>query len=638
MTLRLLRIPGAMLTAALLLGAPMVLGWGIAMSDGFEQSFGSALLFAGAAAACSVIILTGPIGCLIAVSAVQIVGFVPVLMRVGKVDFTLSDVFYVGLVVWWMTQWAHRRRHREQRREAAFGERAVLVFLAYVGVTTVSVLLLDPEQFATSSISWIRLVQTASLAWLAASVIRTERELRLLVNALAAAAAASVLLAVGEGLLSRESLSERYGGLLGPNALGLVSGLLIVFAVANAAGGRMSHRAALGLIGVSGLAASKSQGALIATAVVVVVALATTGRSARPGVARTRSAAQHLNRVLLGVACAGVLVGAGIQFLRPVSIHDFHQSSVYARIIVGTGGLEIFSQHPFFGVGWRRSSSPEVIASEDLAAKLRRRFSTSDETFFPDVQVTSVHNTYIQLLAELGLVGVALFGVAVWAVGRRMRGLLRNLPRGSESWRQARFLTFAALLSLVWLNDNPLYGGQPETVLLAVALGSLVALARLRPTEAGELVAVGQAPRVMATEHPFSVRTRGHTTDRPAAVEASEDPSRGRMFPPHEAAHPSGPLPGRGEGPSSRLEIAELEAESSEALRRLVTEVELGIDSLREKLREPSSSAEHQEVAAPLEGGRTHPAEKRALDQETTSSEPGVKRRRGLFRRHGPGR
>ena len=53
MTVRLLPTPGAMVATALALAAPVVLGWGVSMSDGFDKSLGSALLIVCAAAVCS---------------------------------------------------------------------------------------------------------------------------------------------------------------------------------------------------------------------------------------------------------------------------------------------------------------------------------------------------------------------------------------------------------------------------------------------------------------------------------------------------------------------------------------------------------------------------------------------------------
>jgi O-antigen ligase len=611
-----------MVAAALMLAAPGVLGLGVSMSDGFGESLGSALLIVCVAAACLAVILMGPVACLIGVSAVQIVGFMPVLMSIGRVDVTLADVFYAGLVGWWLTRLALDRRQPESRRKVRLEEWGVVLFLAYIGVTTLAVRLSEPELFATSAVSWIRLVQTASLAWLAASVIQTMRELQLLITALALAATASIGLAAGDALLSGVHLSGRYGGLLGPNALGLVSGLLIMMAVVGGAGSRMPHRAALGAIGLLGLVMSKSQGALVGTAVVLALALATTEASGRSGAWGVRATAKRLNRSVLAAACAGLVIFAGILLLRPESIptsSKFHESTVYHRIIVGTGGLEIFSQHPLLGVGWRRSDSPAVIASTDVADKLRRRFSTPTETFYPDTQITSVHNTYVQLLAELGLVGATLFGLAVWGVGRRVLAHLRNLTRGSGAWRQARFFTFGALLSLIWLNDNPLYGGQPETVLLAVVLGSLFALARLRTAETAGLAAATEALQATGRRHASTFGVLDHGAKPPFKVEGEERLS-GQVVPADGGFDSTRPAL-EAEGQPSRLEIAELEAERAlEALRGLVGEIQRSNDRSDEKVYEPSSTIDAAERAAGAE--EPSPAEQ-------------VTKRRGLLRGRG---
>lgn len=384
----------------------------------------------------------------------------------------------------------------------------------------------------------------------------------------------------------------------------------------------MSHRAAFGAIGLLGLVISKSQGAFVGTAVVAVLALATTGAYGRSDARGVRATVKRLNRSALAAACAGVVVVAGILLLRPESIptsSKFHESTVYHRIIVGTGGLEIFSQHPLLGVGWRRSDSPAVIASADVAAKLRRRFSTPTETFYPDTQITSVHNTYVQLLAELGLVGATLFGLAVWGVGRPVLAYLRNLPRGSEAWRQARFFTFGALLSLIWLNDNPLYGGQPETVLLAVVLGSLVALARLGTAETAGLAAAAEAPQATGRRQASTFGVPDHGVKPPVEVEGDERLS-GQVVP--AAGGFDSPRPAlEAERQPSRLEIAELEAELAlEALRGLVGEIQRSNDRSEEKVYEPSS---------------TIGAAARAVGAEEPSAVEPVTKRRGLLRGRG---
>jgi O-antigen ligase len=190
---------------------------------------------------------------------------------------------------------------------------------------------------------------------------------------------------------------------------------------------------------------------------------------------------EHLTKALIFCSVALVAAFTVVQLVRPEQLPSspqFRTSSTYNRIILGAGGLDLFARSPIVGLGWRRSDSPAVIAQNDLGERLRQRFSTTNQTFYPDVRLESVHNTYIQVLAELGLVGMALFLGAVWAVGRSARRLISSLTGSGVPWRHARFAAFGAVLILIWLNDNPLYGGQPETILLATFVGALVAWSR----------------------------------------------------------------------------------------------------------------------------------------------------------------
>ncbi len=69
------------------------------------------------------------------------------------------------------------------------------------------------------------------------------------------------------------------------------------------------------------------------------------------------------------------------------------------------------------GAGWRQSSSPDVIGDREIAAEVRERFPDARGEFYPDVSPSSVHNTYVQILADLGLVGFALFAALLVAIG-----------------------------------------------------------------------------------------------------------------------------------------------------------------------------------------------------------------------------
>jgi hypothetical protein len=120
-----------------------------------------------------------------------------------------------------------------------------------------------------------------------------------------------------------------------------------------------------------------------------------------------------------------------------------------------------------------------VIGDREINLQVRRQLPTANPIFYADVTPTSVHNTYIQILADLGVVGFVLFVGLIITLGVRTRALLRRLGRDHELWPVALVSALGLLLAVVWYNDNPLYGGQPETVLPALFVGILVAIAQL---------------------------------------------------------------------------------------------------------------------------------------------------------------
>ena len=85
----------------------------------------------------------------------------------------------------------------------------------------------------------------------------------------------------------------------------------------------------------------------------------------------------------------------------------------------------------------------------------------------------------MQVLADLGLVGFALFAALIVAIGVGAWRLLRRLDRADDLWPEAWAVSLGLLLIVVWLNDNPLFGAQVETILAALLVGTLAALSRL---------------------------------------------------------------------------------------------------------------------------------------------------------------
>jgi putative inorganic carbon (HCO3(-)) transporter len=452
----------------------VALGRDVAALGGDEARPGTVLLAVAGASACAVLVAIGPVVCLAAVGGLAAAGWLPVIVQFGGVDLTLADIFYVGAVIGWASGLLMESAGAASptRARSPVPQLPAILFLAFAGLTLWHVQAVDPGELGDSLISWLRLVQTASLAWLAAAVIETKRDLTVVLGSIAAGGSVAVLLTLEQAITGGGNpLVDRYGATLSANPLGLVSGLLVVFAACGAPSSRWNIRVTLGLTGLLGLLLAKSVGAFIATGLALAVWAAFAGR---------RTPLDRAAGLLVALAIAGVLVVALVQFLRPTATPTdpgFRESSTSQRIILGAAGLEVFERNPVIGAGWHRSNSPTVIGDPEIASELRSRFPTAKHDFFPDVSPASVHNTYVGVLADLGLIGFALFAAVIVSIGLGAQRVLERV-RGSDLRPLARASALGLVVILLWLNDNPIQGGQLDTIVLAILAGALAAVGK----------------------------------------------------------------------------------------------------------------------------------------------------------------
>ena len=313
------------------------------------------------------------------------------------------------------------------------------------------------------------------------TVVRTSRDIRVVNTSLVILGSIAVASGIWEWLTNTSILEgnvfNRVGGITGINSLGLVSGLLVLFGFVN----RQVDRRILGSIlpiavGLLGLILAKSASSIVATIVTIAISWAAAG---------TRAA--RVRRIVRWAVLAPVLgaLAFGFLFLSREddisSISDLEEGTFSQRIMLAYAGLTILESHPIFGVGWQASASEAFLGSPSLQGELLQKFPKLPPHYFYSStgSVTSVHNMYIQILAELGLLGAVVFAYSVVTAGLAVRSKLERMPPHSEYSRWATFYSLGVVFLLVWWNNNPLFGGQIESVLLFVFIALIAAICRI---------------------------------------------------------------------------------------------------------------------------------------------------------------
>jgi O-antigen ligase len=302
--------------------------------------------------------------------------------------------------------------------------------------------------------------------------MRTPQDVRLLVGCLAATALVFGVIGGAEVILDR----SRAASLVGFNSLGLFGAF--AFAVALAApqlglGRRLRWALAVGA-GLC-LISSASLGATV-SAVATVAAAAIMGVGFKASLGRRLVAVGVVTAIALGTVAAlrfddvAGAFGAGSQPpALPAGTRGETSGSLAQRAMYADFGIRTWLERPLFGVGFQRSSLlsvwlpelPDVYA--DFPSLPDSYFPPAPGTPFQQLQPNSsfgVHTVYLQLLAELGVVGFVLFFLGVAGVTRR-------------AWRggpEQHALVLPLVAVLAGFIDHQFSGGVPDTTLFALAL------------------------------------------------------------------------------------------------------------------------------------------------------------------------
>jgi O-antigen ligase len=406
------------------------------------------------------VMLLGPKWCLAGIIATTVVGLNSESISAGGVDLRVSDLFYVALVVWVVVL-----RTRDGQRGYLIGRRALGLWLVTAGFSLYPLLVHGTVQ-PDVLVAWLRLVVTFSILWFVPYAVRSLADMEFTLGALGLVASAEVGGAALIGI-SRGDFAGRLSGTNGPNTTGLLAAMILVLAIHGPVPRRPYLRYSMLVIGAVGLMMTRSLGAT-AAAVVALGFYGLRGIYRRYGESRSQliTPSRVLIMLLVGLAAATLL--------RPTNLPGasrFGYSTTAHRLVLADAGLRVFLDHPVTGVGWQRG--PFEIGRSQIAAQLQDDWGNSvNPDFIPrGVHTTSVHNSYIQILTESGLLGLVFFLAAFVALAVGMIRVLRTVRSNRPLYLCVRAALVLIVVILIWLNDNPLFGAQPETVLLATFLG-----------------------------------------------------------------------------------------------------------------------------------------------------------------------
>jgi O-antigen ligase len=370
------------------------------------------------------------------------------------VDVRLADLAVLAVVITALTAVAHGGIRRLRPALALWLTGAALLgWLAFQALRPVS---LDDPAFEAHVITYLKLLEYSLLTVAVPLLVRSRRDLTILVGALVLWCAVATFVALlqffGLDVFAVSTAGWRYASFLGRHDLAALAALAASAAAAGALTGR--HRLPASQLASVALVAG-SLGLVLAGSVAAAGGFALGAialwLAARTRFAPTRGSTLNLASLVVAVVLGIVVIRSATleDFLRFLGIHGDEAAqgveSYSQRTVLSYIGLRIFLDHPVAGVGWQRSATPEVF--EPYVPDARERFPDVVDLAFPaEGREWGVQNLYVQMLADAGVIGLVLL-LLVGAAGLVLAW--RTAARAPTVWATgAGLLVVCALLTI----------------------------------------------------------------------------------------------------------------------------------------------------------------------------------------------
>lgn len=394
--------------------------------------------------------------------------FVDVLRLGGNEDLSMSKAAMAVLVLAWLAGLAVRQSSERDLLARHPGIVVALVaFLCWVGASAVWA---NSDDAVTRAL--LRYAPNAALFPVAYFAIRDRRHLGWLMGAFVAGALLSALygsfVTVGGASTAQASEGRLTGATAEANELAALLVVATVFAVALSLDLRRRSRAWLVVAAAVPLAlvaqfATLSRSGLIALAVAVIAAIALGGR--------------WRGRLSVGAATVVVLGIVYFATASPSSVERITNPGSSGRDDIWTVGWRIVEANPIVGVG------ADNFKLETVNYLLEPGVISADQYIVDQPLVA--HNIYLEVLADLGIVGLALFlSIIAASIACTLRAIAFAKANGDAS---IEVLSRALLVGLIALLAADVFISEQysKQLWLLLALGP-VALAASRRSAAPE--------------------------------------------------------------------------------------------------------------------------------------------------------